>query len=250
MIEDFLKGRTAIITGASRGIGYAIAENLAQRGVHLSLISTRLESVESVAAEFQEKYGVKVLPVETDVKDYDAVVRTVQQTQEEFGDIDFLVNNAGITRDKLLIQMKVSDWDEVIDTNLKGSFHFAKGVCKAMMKQRGGVILNITSVVGLMGNPGQANYSSAKAGVIGFTKTLARELAPRNIRVNAIAPGYIRSDMTEKLPDRLKEELRSRIPLGEFGSVEDVANCVTFLLSPLAKYITGSVIQVDGGLNM
>ncbi|MBT3785327.1 3-oxoacyl-[acyl-carrier-protein] reductase [bacterium] len=249
-MEDFFKGRTAIVTGASRGIGYSIAQSLARIGVNLSLISTRLESVECVAVEFREKYGVKVLPVETDVKNYEAVVETVKRTQEELGEIDFLVNNAGITRDKLLIQMKVSDWDDVIDTNLKGSFHFAKGVCRAMMKNREGVILNITSVVGLMGNPGQANYSAAKAGIIGFTKTLARELAPRNIRVNAIAPGYICSDMTEKLPDRLKEELKSRIPLGEFGSVEDVANCVTFLLSPMARYITGAVIQVDGGLNM
>jgi len=250
MTADHLKGRNAIITGASRGIGYAIAEDLARQGVNLCLVSTRLESIETVAQEFHSKYGIQTLPVATDVKDFDAVLDTVQKVQEAFGSIDYLVNNAGITRDKLLIQMKVSDWDEVIDTNLKGSFHFAKGVCKAMMKQREGVILNITSVVGLMGNPGQANYSAAKAGIIGFTKTLARELASRNIRVNAIAPGYIRSDMTEKIPGRLKEELKNRIPLGEFGTAEDVANCVTFLVSPQARYITGSVIQVDGGLNM
>lgn len=248
--NDTLRGRNAIVTGASRGIGYAIAESLAKQGVNLCLVATKLDSIEGVAADFQSRYGVQTLPMATDVKDFEAVLQTVQMVQEKWGAVHFLINNAGITRDKLLIQMKIDDWDEVMDTNLKGSFHFIKAVCKGMMKQREGVIINITSVVGLMGNPGQVNYSSAKAGMIGMTKTLARELASRNIRVNAIAPGYIQSDMTEKIPENFKAELMAKIPMGELGTVEDVANCVTFLLSPQARYITGSVIQVDGGLYM
>lgn len=250
MDNEFLKDRNAIITGASRGIGYAIAENLGRNGVNLCLVATRMESVKAIAADFQSRFGIKVLPVATNVKDFEAVLKTVQAVQEEWGAVHFLINNAGITRDKLLVQMKMDDWDDVLDTNLKGSFHFIKAVCKGMMKQREGVILNISSVVGLMGNPGQANYSAAKAGMIGMTKTLARELASRNIRVNAIAPGYIQSDMTDKIPENFKAELLAKIPLGELGTAEDVANCVTFLLSPQARYITGSVIQVDGGLYM
>ncbi len=249
-MDEFFKGKTAIITGASRGIGYAIAEALAKKGVNLALVSTRFEEIEKVSRDFESAYGVQTLPLETDVKDYDKVQDSLNKTLEVLGSVDFLVNNAGITRDKLLIQMKASDWDEVIDTNLKGGFHFAKAVCKPMMKRRQGVIVNITSVVGLMGNAGQANYSAAKAGIIGFTKTLARELASRSIRVNAVAPGYIKSRLTDKIPERFQEELKSRIPMGEFGEGSDVAQCVTFLLSPMARYITGTVIQVDGGMNM
>jgi 3-oxoacyl-[acyl-carrier protein] reductase len=250
VMDEFFKGKTAIVTGASRGIGLAIAENLALKGVNLALVSTRFEEIEKVSLNLEATYGVRVLPLQTDVKDYDEVLSSVNKTLEEFGAVDFLVNNAGVTRDKLLVQMKASDWDEVIDTNLKGSFHFAKSVCKPMMKRRQGVIVNITSVVGLMGNSGQANYSAAKAGIVGFTKSLARELASRNIRVNAIAPGYIKSRLTDKIPEKFQMELKSKIPMGEFGEGTDVAESVTFLLSPMARYITGTVIQVDGGMNM
>lgn len=249
-MSDFFEDKVALVTGASRGIGYAIASSLAERKVKLALISTRLETISQVAKEIEQKYGVDVLPLAVDVTDFDGVCQAVEQAQEKLGPIDFLINNAGITRDSLFVRMSVKDWDDVVDTNLKGSFHCAKAVCKAMMKRRQGSIINITSVVGLMGNPGQANYTAAKAGVIGFTKTLARELAPRNIRVNAIAPGFIQSSMTDKIPDKIKDEMKSRIPLGIFGVAENIADCVTFLLSPSASYITGSVIQVDGGLNM
>ncbi len=249
-MKESIQGKVAIVTGASRGIGLSIAEGLAEAGASLGLVSTRKEDVERIGADLQARFGTKFLPLQVDVRDHDAVLAAVDQVQNELGDPDFLVNNAGITRDNLLIKMKPEDWDEVIATNLKGPFSFTKAVVKTMMKRRQGVVVNITSVVGLMGNPGQANYSAAKAGMIGFTKTLAKELAPRGIRVNAIAPGFIQSSMTDKIPDRLKEELLARIPLGFFGEAEHVADCVLFLLSDKASYITGSVIQVDGGLNM
>lgn len=249
-MQDFFNNKVAMITGASRGIGYAIANQLASLGCNLALISTKRPIIEEVGTELKQKYGVDVLPMQVDVKDVNSVNQAVSEIISKWGSIQFLVNNAGITRDSLLIRMTSEDWDEVIDTNLKGCFNSAKGVCKSMMKRREGVIVNITSVVGMMGNPGQANYSAAKAGVIGFTKTLARELAPRGVRVNAIAPGFIKSSMTDKIPDKVRDELKNRIPLGEFGDAKAVADCVTFLLSPMSAYITGSVIQVDGGMNM
>ncbi|MBW7874797.1 MAG: 3-oxoacyl-[acyl-carrier-protein] reductase [Candidatus Cloacimonetes bacterium] len=245
-----LKDKVVIVTGASRGIGLAIARSLAEAGCKVGLVATNLEVVQGVAKELESEFQAKVLPLKADVKVAEEVQAVVDQVTEVLGDVDFLVNNAGITRDNLLIRMKSEEWDEVMDTNLKGPFHFARAVCKGMMKRRSGCIINISSVVGLMGNPGQANYASAKAGVIGLTKTLARELAPRNIRVNAIAPGFIMSSMTDKIPDKTREELLSKIPLGYFGEAKQVADCVLFLLSDRASYITGSVIQVDGGLNM
>ena len=249
-MRDYFGEKVAIVTGASRGIGYAIADELGSLGCHLALISTKKSDIESVGSELSQKHGIDVLPMQVDVKDLDSVSEAVKQVIIKWGRVNFLINNAGITRDSLLIRMTPEDWDEVIDTNLKGCFNSAKAVCKPMMKSREGVIVNITSVVGMMGNAGQANYSAAKAGVIGFTKTLARELAPRGVRVNAIAPGFIKSSMTDKIPDKVRDELKSRIPLGEFGETKAVADCVTFLLSPMSAYITGSVIQVDGGMNM
>ena len=249
-MQYYFNQKVAVVTGASRGIGNAIATELASLGCNLALISTKRSVIEEVGRELKSRYDIEVLPMQVDVKDFDSVNAAIGKVIDEWGRIDFLINNAGITRDSLLIRMTPENWDEVIDTNLKGCFNSAKAVCKSMMKNREGVIVNITSVVGMMGNPGQANYSAAKAGVIGFTKTLARELAPRGVRVNAIAPGFIKSSMTDKIPDKVRDELRSRIPLGEFGEAKAVANCVTFLLSPMSAYITGSVIQVDGGMNM
>ncbi len=249
-MRDFFDEKVAIITGASRGIGYAIADQLGSLGCRLALISTKKSSIETVGSELSRKHGVEVIPMQVDVKDVASVSKAVDGVIDKWGRVHFLINNAGITRDSLLIRMTPEDWDEVIDTNLKGCFNNAKAVCKPMMKNREGVIVNITSVVGMMGNAGQANYSAAKAGVIGFTKTLARELAPRGVRVNAVAPGFIKSSMTEKIPDKVRDELKNRIPLGEFGEAKAVADCVTFLLSPMSAYITGSIIQVDGGMNM
>ena len=249
-MQDYFSNKVAIVTGASRGIGYAIANELASLGCNLALISTNRSTIDSVGKDLKQRHGVEVLPMQVDVKDIESVNQAVKEVISKWGGVNFLINNAGITRDSLLIRMTSEDWDEVIDTNLKGCFNSAKAVCKTMMKSREGVIVNITSVVGMMGNPGQANYSAAKAGVIGFTKTLARELAPRGVRVNAIAPGFINSSMTDKIPDKVKDELKNRIPLGEFGEAKAVADCVTFLLSPMSAYITGSIIQVDGGMNM
>lgn len=249
-MRGFFGSKVAVITGASRGIGYAIAERLAAEGCNLALISTKQATIDSVAEDLRERYEIEVLPLQVDVKSSIEVSDAIEKVIQKWGQIHFMINNAGITRDSLLVRMGEEDWDEVVDTNLKGCFHCSKSVCKSMMRSREGVIINITSVVGLMGNPGQANYSAAKAGVVGLTKSMARELAPRGIRVNAVAPGFIKSNMTDKLSEKLKDELKSRIPLGRFGEARAVADCVQFLLSPMAAYITGSIIQVDGGMNM
>ncbi len=245
-----LKGRVAIITGSSRGIGRSIAEKLASLGADVIITSTKQEVSQEVAKEISEKFGVKSKGFALNVANFEEFSKVIDETVKEFGKIDILVNNAGITKDTLLMRMKEEDWDAVIDTNLKGVFNGCKAVIKYMLKQQYGKIINISSVVGLMGNAGQVNYSASKAGVIGITKSLAKEVASRNINVNAVAPGYIETDMTNVLPDNIKQEIIKLIPMGKIGKPEDVANVVAFLASDLASYITGQTIVVDGGMVM
>ena len=243
-----LEGRVSIITGGARGIGKAIAMELADAGSDIVIFDVLDEGVDT--AREIEKKGRKAGFYKVDITDLDAVNSVVEKVLEEFGRVDILVNNAGITRDTLLMRMEESDFDLVIKVNLKGTFNCTKAVLKPMMKARWGRIINISSIIGLMGNAGQANYAASKAGIIGFTKSVAKELGKRNITVNAIAPGFIRTPMTEKLSDEVKESYFKLIPLGRFGEPEDVAKVVRFLASDDAGYITGQVIQVDGGLLM
>ena len=245
-----LDGRHALVTGASRGIGRAVALALAAEGASVALnFAGNVAAAEAVRAEI-ENAGGKAILVPADVSDEGTVEEMVKTVAEAFGSIDILINNAGITRDGLLLRMKEADWDVVLDTNLKGVFLCAKAVSKLMMKKRYGRIVNMASVVGLVGNAGQANYAAAKAGVIGFTKALAKEVASRGITVNAIAPGFIHSDMTDVLPESVKEATLAGIPLGRAGEPEDVAKAAIFLASDQAAYITGQVLQVDGGMVM
>ena len=244
-----LQDKVAIVTGASRGIGRAIALRLAGDGANLVVTATSLERAESVATEI-EALGRKALPLACDVAEFEQVESLIKGTTETFSRIDILVNNAGITKDNLLIRMNQEQWDDVIAVNLKGTFNCIRAATKTLMKQRAGKIVNITSVVGIMGNAGQANYCASKAGVIGLTKSVARELAARNIQVNAVAPGFITTDMTAALPEEVKENLSEAIPLGRMGSPEEVAACVAYLASEDADYITGQVINVDGGMVM
>jgi len=243
-----LEGRVSIITGGARGIGKTIAMELADAGSDIVIFDVLDEGVDT--AREIEKKGRKAGFYKVDITDLDAVNSVVEKVLKEFGRIDILVNNAGITRDTLLMRMEESDFDLVIKVNLKGTFNCTKAVLKPMMKARWGRIINISSIIGLMGNAGQANYAASKAGIIGFTKSVAKELGKRNITVNAIAPGFIRTPMTEKLSDEVKESYFKLIPLGRFGEPEDVAKVVRFLASDDAGYITGQVIQVDGGLLM
>ena len=239
-----------MVTGAARGIGRCIALALAQPGSTLYLNDVVLgEEADRTRQEVEDKGAVARL-VEFDVADAGAVNRGVEQILQESGRLDILVNNAGITRDNLILRMKEAEWDAVLGVNLKGAFNCIKAVSKPMLKQRQGRIINISSVVGVMGNPGQANYVAAKAGLIGLTKSVARELASRNITVNAVAPGFIQTEMTEALPEATKELMLSQIPLGRFGTPEEVAQAVGFLASEAATYITGQVIQVNGGMLM
>ncbi|RAL26147.1 3-oxoacyl-[acyl-carrier-protein] reductase [Thermoflavimicrobium daqui] len=243
-----LKEKVAVVTGGSRGIGRSIAINLAHAGADVVIFyAGNQQAAEETLQQIQET-GQKGLALKVDVSDSEQVNAAFKEVVSTFGRIDILVNNAGITRDNLLIRIKEDDWDQVIDTNLKGVFLCTKAVSRPMMKQRSGRIINISSVVGLTGGVGQANYSAAKAGILGLTKSTAKELASRGITVNAVAPGFIVTDMTDVLPEEVKKEALDRIPLNRFGSAEDVAELVKFLASDAASYITGQTIQVDGGL--
>ncbi|WP_280769022.1 3-oxoacyl-[acyl-carrier-protein] reductase [Salipaludibacillus daqingensis] len=245
-----MKGQHALVTGGSRGIGKAICLELARQGVNVAVnYSGNKEKAEDVAKECQS-FGVDALAIQGNVADSASVQAMVKSVIETFGSLEILVNNAGITRDTLIMRMKEEDFDAVIDTNLKGVFNCAKAVSRQMMKQRYGRIINISSVVGVLGNAGQANYVASKAGVIGLTKSLARELANRNIRANAIAPGFIETEMTDDLPAETKEELLKQIPLAALGKPEDVAKVVSFLASDAASYMTGQTLHVDGGMVM
>ena len=245
-----LDGKVALVTGASRGIGRAVALKLSAEGAKVAInFAGNLAKAEEVKSEI-ESNGGEALLVQGNVADFDAVNEIVKEIVDAWGRIDILVNNAGITRDNLLLKMSEENFDEVIATNLKGVFNCTKAVTKLMMKQRAGRIVNMSSVVALMGNAGQANYAAAKAGIIGFTKSAAKEFAPRGITVNAIAPGFIGTDMTNAIPEKIKDEMLKNIPLGRFGNPEDVAEAVMFFVSEEAAYITGQVICVDGGMAM
>ena len=249
-MERNLTGKTALVTGASRGIGRATALKLASLGANVAInFAGNLTKAQEVKTEI-ETLGVKAILVQGNVADFETVQSIVKAVTDEFGTLDILVNNAGITRDNLLIKMSEKDFDDVIGVNLKGVFNCTKAVARLMMKQRGGRIVNLSSVVGIIGNISQANYAAAKAGIIGFTKSTAKELAARNVTVNAVAPGFIDTDMTDALSDKVKEELIKGIPAGRMGSAEDVAELVAFLVSDQAAYITGQVIAVDGGMAM
>ena len=244
-----LKDKVALVTGAAQGIGKAISMTLAKEGAHVAICDVNLEKANETAKEI-ESLGVKSLALKTDVSNLKDVEELFNKVVEKFTKIDILVNNAGVTRDGLLVRMSEADWDLVININLKGTFNCTKTAAKYMMKARYGRIVNISSVIGLMGNAGQTNYSASKAGVIGVTKSVAKELASRNVNVNAVAPGYIVTAMTEKLTEDQKNAMMKFIPLARLGQPQDVANCVLFIVSPFADYITGQVIPVDGGMVM
>jgi 3-oxoacyl-[acyl-carrier protein] reductase len=245
-----LQGKVALVTGASRGIGRAVALELARQGAKVAVNYAGSEAkANEVVAEIHEMGG-EAFAIQADVSKVEAVDNMVKEVLDRFGRIDILVNNAGVTRDNLLMRMKEEEWDEVININLKGVFNCTKAVTRPMMKQRYGRIINIASIVGVSGNPGQANYVAAKAGVIGLTKTAAKELASRNITVNAIAPGFITTDMTDKLSEEVRGEMLKQIPLARFGEPKDIAGVVVFLATDAANYITGQTIHVDGGMVM
>ncbi len=244
-----LKDRVAIVTGGARGIGREIALTLAREGASIAICDVNEEALSLAKAEI-EAISRQCMVSVVDVGDYASCEEMANKTLDKFGKIDILINNAGITRDSLLMRMKEEDWDAVLRVNLKGAFNFTKAVCRAMIKQRYGKVVNIASIIGIMGNAGQANYAASKAGLIGLTKSSAKELASRGINVNAIAPGFIKTSMTDKLTDEQKEGMLKLIPLNSLGSPSDVANLALFLVSDSASYITGEVIKVDGGMVM
>ena len=245
-----LDNKIALVTGASRGIGKAIAIALAKAGATVIInYAGNANAAQEVATEIMENSG-KAIIIQADVASAEAVENMVKMIVEQFGRIDILVNNAGITRDNLLMRMKESDWDDVINTNLKGVYNCTKSISRIMMKQRYGRIINVSSVSGVAGNAGQANYSASKAGIIGLTKSAAKELASRGITCNAIAPGFVKTEMTDVLSDEVKENAKKQIPLGRFAEPEDIANAAVFLASDKAAYITGQVLLVDGGMVM
>ena len=245
-----LEGKTALVTGGSRGIGRAIAVALAEAGADVAVNYAGSEAAAAETAQAVEALGRRAITIKANVGKPDEFDAMVKQVIEAFGSLDILVNNAGITRDNLIMRMKEEEFDQVIETNLKGVFNGIKAVTRPMMKQRSGRIINISSVVGVLGNPGQANYVAAKAGVIGLTKSSARELASRGITVNCIAPGFIETEMTDKLPAEMREQLGGQIPLSRLGRPEDIASAVRFLASDAAAYMTGQTVHVDGGMYM
>lgn len=245
-----LEGKIALVTGASRGIGREIAIQLAKEGANVAVNYSGSEARANEVVQEIISMGREAFAVQCDVSNAESVTEMVKQTIERFGSLDILVNNAGITRDNLIMRMKEDEWDDVINTNLKGVFLCTKAVTRQMMKQKSGRIINISSIVGVSGNAGQANYVAAKSGVIGLTKTTAKELAPRGITVNAIAPGFITTDMTDKLTEEIQTGMLKLIPLAKFGEPKDIANVVTFLAADDSRYITGQTIHVDGGMVM
>ena len=245
-----LKGKVAIVTGSSRGIGLQIAENFAQLGATVVVTATKQETCDKVAKALEEKYGVTTLGIQANVSNSEDVQNLVRQVVDKFGGIDILVNNAGIAKDNLVLRLTEEDWSSVLKTNLDSVFYFTKAVIRPMMKKKWGRIINITSVVGVTGNAGQANYAASKAGIIGFTKSVAKEYGAKGITCNAIAPGFIETDMIESLPKEYLNNIIEAIPQKRMGQQQDVANAVSFLASDYSGYITGQVIQVDGGMVM
>ncbi|WP_339208897.1 3-oxoacyl-[acyl-carrier-protein] reductase [Paenibacillus sp. FSL K6-3182] len=245
-----LEGKKALVTGASRGIGRSIAIALAEAGADVAINYSGSEAAAAETAQAVEALGRRAIVIKANVGKVDEFDAMVKEVIEQFGAVDILVNNAGITRDNLIMRMKEDEFDQVIETNLKGVFNGIKAVTRSMMKQRSGRIINISSVVGVLGNPGQANYVAAKAGVIGLTKASARELASRGITVNCVAPGFIQTEMTDKLPEEMRQSLSGQIPLARLGDPSDIANAVRFLASDASAYMTGQTIHVDGGMYM
>ncbi len=241
-----LDGKVAVVTGASRGIGRAIACELGAAGASVAVVARSIEGAQATVDSLTGKGAA----ITCDVADPARCTELIAEVQEELGPVDILVNNAGITRDNILVRLKDEDWNAVLETNLRGAFNTTRAVARGMMKRRSGRIINIASVVGLTGNRGQANYAASKAGLVGFSKSVAQELAARGVLVNVVAPGFIETDMTAQLPEEARDELAGRIPLGRFGAPEDVAGAVRFLAGPAAAYITGQVLVVDGGMVM
>ncbi|MFA5809892.1 MAG: 3-oxoacyl-[acyl-carrier-protein] reductase [Thermoleophilia bacterium] len=254
MTEDFtryrLAGQVALVTGGARGIGRATVIALAHAGASVAINYQHSHEAAEALADSLRSTGVKLTTVQGDVADAAQVKAMIEQAEEALGRISILVNNAGITRDTLTMRMSEEDFDAVIVTSLRGAFLCSRAVARGMMKARGGSIINVSSVIGRRGNPGQANYAAAKAGLIGFTKSLARELGPRGVRVNAVAPGYVITDMTSELPDEMKDKILENTPLGRLATPEEIASVIVFLASPAAGYITGAVIPIDGGLGI
>ena len=245
-----LTGKSVLVTGGSRGIGRAIAEACAGAGANVAFTYRASADTAEALRKALEVHGGQSLAIQSDASDFDSAGAAVDQVVKEFGSLDVLVNNAGVARDNLLIRMSEEDWDTVIGTNLKSVFNYCKAAYRPMMKQRSGSVVNISSVVGVMGNPGQANYAASKAGIIGFTKSLARELGGRNVRANVVAPGFVATDMTASLPEAAQQAMLSGVVLGRVAQPEEIANAVLFLASDASAYITGHVLNVNGGLAM